>query len=47
MLLENLAEFINSLRFVDVKIEDVTKCITERIGRVRLHVPNKVDQLCQ
>ena len=36
---------VGGFRFVDVKVKDVTKGISETIVRVSLQVTNKVDQL--
>ncbi len=46
MRLENLAQFVDSLRLVDIEIKNVLQRIAQRVGRVCLHMTNEVDQFC-
>jgi len=43
MLGQDLGELVNGLRFVDIKVENVSQGITQSIRRVCFHVSHEVD----
>lgn len=45
MMLQDLGQFIDSFGFIDVKVKNVTKCVTQGVLWVCAHMPHQIDQL--
>jgi len=47
MVNQNLGQLVDGLRFVDIKVENISQGITQSVCGVRSHVSHKINQLCR